>query len=55
MDYLVLVNRDRPLDKTYVPTDLVNIADVIPAGILTLKYKNTQANRVAVEALYRML
>ena len=55
MDYLVLVNRDRPLDKTYVPTDLVNIADVIPAGILTVKYKNTQANRVAVEALYRML
>ena len=55
MDYLLLVNRDRPLGKDYVPTDLVNIADVIPSDVLTVKYKNTQANRVAAEALCRML
>ena len=55
MDYLVLVNRDRPLGKDYVPTDLVNIGDVIPSDVLAVKYRNTQANRVATEALYRML
>lgn len=55
MDYLLLVNRDRPLAKDYVPTGLVNIADVIPSSVLTVKYKNTQANRTATEALGRML
>ena len=54
-DYLVLVNRDRPLGKDYVPTHLLNIEDVIPSSVLTVKYKNTQANRTATEALYRML
>ena len=54
-DYLVLVNRDRPLGKDYVPTHLVNIEDVIPSSVLTVKYRNTQANRTATEALYRML
>lgn len=55
MDYLTLVNRDRPLEKGYVPTDLVRIADVIPANVLKEKYKNTQANRTAALALRRML
>jgi len=55
MDYLLLVNRDNKLDKSYAPTDLVEIADVIPAGVLKVKYKGTRANRVATEALYRML
>ena len=55
MDYLILVNRDKPLDKTYAPTDLVNIADVIPSSILKVKYKGTRANRTATEALGRML
>lgn len=55
MDYLVLVNRERPLDKSYMPTDLVNIADVIPSSVLKVKYRGTQGNRTAVEALGRML
>lgn len=55
MDYLILVNRDHKLDKSYVPSDLVNIADVIPSKILKVKYKGTKANRTAVEALERML
>ena len=55
MDYLLLVNRENKLDKNYAPTDLVEIADVIPESILKVKYKGTRANRTAVEALYRML
>ena len=55
MDYLLLVNRENKLDKNYAPTDLVDIAAVIPERILKVKYKGTRANRVAVEALYRML
>ena len=55
MDYLLLVNRDNPLDKNYAPTDLVKIADVIPSDVLKVKYKGTRANRTAVEALGHML
>ena len=55
MDYLLLVNRENKLDKNYAPTDLVEIADVIPESILKVKYKGTRGNRVAVEALGRML
>lgn len=55
MDYLILVNRDKPLEKNYLPTDLVEIADVIPSDVLKVKYKGTRANRTAAEALGRML
>ena len=55
MDYLLLVNRENELDKYFAPTDLVKIEDVIPSNVLKVKYKGTQANRTAVEALYRML
>lgn len=55
MDYAILVNRENKLDKSYVPTDLVEIADVIPSSVLKVKYKGTKANRTAVEALGRML
>ncbi len=55
MDYLILVNRENKLDKNYVPTDLVQIADVIPENVLKVKYKGTMANRTAAKALGRML
>lgn len=55
MDYLILVNRENKLDKSYAPTDLVNIADIIPSNVLKVKYKGTKANRTAVKALGRML
>ena len=55
MDYLLLVNRNNKLKKNFAPTDLVKIEDIIPASVLKVKYKGTQANRTAVEALYRML
>lgn len=54
-DFLVLVNRDHEMGKDEVPPDLVNIADIVPASLLKVKYKGTQANRTAVEALYKML
>lgn len=55
MDYLILVNRESKLDKNFAPTDLVKIEDIIPSSVLKVKYKGTQGNRTAVEALYRML
>ena len=55
MDYLILVNRDNPLDSNYVPTGLVEIASVIDSDVLKVKYEGTQANRVATEALKEML
>lgn len=55
VDFLLLVNRDKPLEKVYVPSDLVRIEDVIPASLLKVKYAGTRANRTAVEALRRML
>ena len=55
MDYLILVNRTNKLDKHFAPTDLVKIEDVIPSSVLKVKYKGTQGNRTAVQALGRML
>ena len=55
MDYLMLVNRENKLDKYFAPTDLVKIEDAIPESVLKVKYKGTQANKTAVEALRRML
>lgn len=55
MDYLLLVNRDNKLDKNFVPTDLVPIANLIPSSVLKVKYAGTKANRTATEALHRML
>ena len=54
-DYLMLVNRDKPLDKSFAPANLVKIEDVIPSSILKVKYKGTRADRTATEALGRML
>ena len=55
MNYLLLINRNNKLDKHFTPTGLVKIEDVIPSSVLKVKYKGTQANRTAVEALGRML
>ncbi len=55
MDYLLLVNRTAKLERNYAPVDLIKIEDVIPASVLKVKYKGMQGNRVAVEALGRML
>lgn len=54
-DFLMLVNRSHKLSKTDMPTDLVEIASVLSADIVKVKYTGTKANRTAVEALGRML
>ena len=54
-DFLTLVNRSHKLSKTDVPTDLVEIASVLSADIVKVKYTGTKANRTAVEALGKML
>ena len=54
-DFLMLVNRSHKLSKTDVPTDLVEIASVLSADIVKVKYTGTKANRTAVEALGKML
>ena len=54
-DFLVLVNRSHKLNKTDVPTDLVEIASVLPSDVVKVKYTGTKANRTAVEALGKML
>ena len=54
-DFLVLVNRSHKLSKTDVPTDLVEIASVLPSDVVKVKYAGTKANRTAVEALGKML
>ena len=54
-DFLVLVNRNHKLSKTDVPTDLVEIASVLPSDVVKVKYTGTKANRTAVEALGKML
>ena len=54
-DFLVLVNRSHKLSKTDVPTDLVEIASILPSDVVKVKYTGTKANRTAVEALGKML
>ena len=54
-DFLILVNRQLPLDNSYVPSDLVDISKVIPSDIVKVKYSGTKANRTATEALGNML
>ena len=54
-DFLILVNRDIPLDSNYVPSDLVDISKVISSDIVKVKYSGTKANRTATEALGTML
>lgn len=55
MDFLILVNREYPMGKGDRPTDLVDLADVIPSSVCKIKYDDTQANRTAADALRKML
>ncbi|MGN0996230.1 MAG: D-alanyl-D-alanine carboxypeptidase family protein [Candidatus Ventricola sp.] len=54
-DRLILVNRDHPLTRQDVPSDLVRIEDVLSSDVVKVKYAGTQANREAVDALGKML
>lgn len=54
-DFLILVNRDHPMGKNDVPTNLANIEDILSSDVVKVKYAGTQADRTAIEALGHML
>ena len=54
-DFLVLANREHPLDKNYAPATLVSIGSVLPESLVKVKKKGIQADRTAVAALGEML
>lgn len=51
----ILVNKDNPVDKDFIPADLVLLTDVLDASIVRVKHPDTQAVRTAAEALEVML
>lgn len=51
----LLVNREHPVDKNFVPTGLVKLEDTIPKDLCIYKIKNLQAVDEAVQALIQML
>ena len=51
----LLVNKDHPIDKDFVPADLVRMSDYCDSALVKIKYKNTQGVREAVDALMDML
>ena len=54
-DLPLLVNKDNPVSEDFMPADLVVLNDVMDSKLGKIKYKNTQANRTAAEALTAML
>ena len=51
----MLVNRTHLLPEGYVPSDLVVMNDYCDTSIVTIKYKDTKADRTSVDALLTML
>ena len=51
----LLVNRTHLLPNGYRPADLVNMSTYCDSGIVTIKYSDTYAERLAVDALMTML
>ena len=51
MNYLLLVNRDNLLDKTYVPDDLIDADSMYRDNILVRKKANIMFNLLKKEAL----
>ena len=51
MDYLSLVNRDNLLDKTYIPSDLVDSKSIYRDSILIVKKVRDMFNLMKMEAL----
>ena len=52
---LSLVNREHLVDATYVPENLVNLRDVCPSDVVTIKGSDIRGNATAVDALIHML
>jgi len=51
----LLVNREHFMPDGYQPVELVDMSSYCPSSIVKIKYSGTQAERVAVDALIRML
>lgn len=51
----LLVNRENFMPDGYQPAELVNMADYCSSNIVKIKYSDTQAERMAVDALITML
>ncbi len=51
----LLVNKSHPVDASFVPQDLVNLADYVPAGLCTYKTGGQRMVREAADAFIRML
>lgn len=51
----MLVNKDHPVADDFVPADLVLLSDYVNPKLVTLKHKDLQAVRTAVDALNIML
>ena len=50
MDYEILVNKDNPLDRSYIPTDLVDSGSSYKDGILVNKKVLEQFNLMKLDA-----
>ena len=51
----LLVNREHFMPEGYQPQELVDMSGYCPGSIVKIKYSGTKAERVAVDALIRML
>lgn len=54
-DRPLLVNKQHPVDKDFLPAGLVDMSDYCDASLVKIKYKGTQGVRDAVDALMDML
>ena len=50
----ILVNRTHPVDASYRPADLVQLKDVLPSSLVTVKGSDCEGDRTAAQALITM-
>ncbi len=51
----LLVNKDKPVDSDFIPSDLVDMSTYCDSSLVKIKYDGTQGVREAVDALLTML
>lgn len=54
-DKPLLVNRTHTVDRAFIPKDLVNMRDVCPSDVVSIKGSDIMGNETAVDALVTML
>ena len=50
----ILINREYPIEEDYEPRDLVRLANVIPSSVATVKGRDIEGDRTAVNAMIDM-